>query len=970
MSREESFDAPEDDLGEEAVGIAVLAMSCRLPGAANVETFWQNLVGGVESIRFFGDEELRSAGVAESDLARESYVRAAGILDDVESFDAGLFDLTAHEAALMAPEHRLFLECSFEALERAGYGGVGESEASAAPRVGVFGGAGLNTYYLGHVAADPERLRGVSRYQAVLANDKDFLATRVAYKLNLRGPAITLQTACSTSLVAIHLACQSLDLGECDLALAGGATVVLPQVAGYRYREGGIASPDGHCRPFDARAQGTVGSSGAAVVVLKRLADALADGDAIEAVILGSAINNDGSHKVGFTAPSVDGQAAVLSEALEIAGVDAETIGYVEAHGTATPLGDPIEVAALEKAFRDRTDRIGFCALGSVKSNIGHTDTAAGAAGLIKTVLALKHGRIPPSLHFEEPNPRIAFDRGPFRVAGELLDWPEGDAPRRAGVSSFGIGGTNAHAVLEAAPEAEAGSPSRPRQLLVLSAKTPSALETATDRLATFCETAAEARPELDLADVAFTLSRGRRAFPWRRAVVADDFAGAARSLAERDPLTIVTGSADPPEDAAPGAAGGTLEATDTPVAFLFPGQGAQSPGMGEELYHREGVYRDTVDRCAELLEPHLELDLRTLLHPSETERDTAAERLRQTVFAQTALFTVEYALARLWISWGVRPRAMAGHSIGEYVAACLAGVFSLEDALALVAERGRLMQAMPSGAMLHVAAPAAELEGRLGEELSLAAINAPARSVVSGPDAAIEALAAKLEAEGIDHRRLHTSHAFHSAMMDPILERFAAAVGGVERRTPKIPYVSNVTGDWIEADEATNPEYWARHLRQTVLFDAGLERLGEIEGLVLLEVGPGGTLGVLATEHAAAAGAAVRTVASLPSPREAEPALAVLLRGLGSLWVAGVEIDGSGFWSGERRRRVHLPTYPFERQRHWIDPEPASPMVGAAAANAATGSFDDGSVEALIEHQIEILAGQLEILRRGGNLE
>ncbi len=604
------------------------------------------------------------------------------------------------------------------------------------------------------------------------------------------------------------------------MALAGGVSATVPQVAGYHYQEGGISSPDGHCRAFDAQAQGTVGGSGVGVVVLKRLSDALAAGDTIHAVIRGTAINNDGAQKVGYTAPGVDGQAGVIAAAQALAGVSPDEIGYVEAHGTGTPLGDPIEIAALTRAFRAGTERTGYCAIGSVKTNLGHLDAAAGVAGLIKATLVLEHGEIPPSLHFNEPNPRIDFASSPFFVNAELRPWAGDGGPRRAGVSSFGIGGTNAHAVLESAPAPVRSGESRPLQLLVLSARSSESLEAATDNLAAHLAR----HPEVPLADAAFTLQMGRRFLAHRRVLVGRDTADAVAALSARDPERLLTR---------------TCDGSRRPVVFLFPGQGAQYAGMGRELYEREPAYRAALDACAEILAPHLDgLDLRRALHPEPGDGD-ADRRLQETGIAQPALFAVEYSLARLWMQWGVRPEAMLGHSLGEYVAACLAGVFSLEDALGLVAARGRLMQSLPAGAMLAVPLPEEETVALLGEGLSLAAVNAPSLCVVSGAEAAIEAVR-WLAQRGLEARRLHTSHAFHSAALDPILEPFRALVSKVTLHAPRLPYLSNLTGTWIEAVQATDPAYWASHLRQPVRFAAALSGLLGEPGRLLLEVGPG----------------------------------------------------------------------------------------------------------------------------------
>ncbi|HEY9420051.1 MAG TPA: type I polyketide synthase, partial [Thermoanaerobaculia bacterium] len=789
------------------LSIAIIGMAGRFPGASDVEQLWLNLRDGVESIRFFDPSELEGSVTAQSEPEDPSFVRANGMLDDIERFDAGFFDFNPREAEITDPQQRVFLECCWEALERAGY----DSE-SFTGSIGVFAGAGMNSYLLNNVLAHPELLRTVAPFQILVGADKDYLAPRVSYKLNLKGPSVSVQTACSTSLVAVHLACQSLQDFQSDLALAGGVSIRVPQRAGYRYTEGGIYSPDGHCRAFDRQAGGTVSGSGAGVVVLKRLEDALADGDQILAVIRGSAINNDGSAKVGFTAPSVEGQVAVISEALSAAGVPPESIGYVEAHGTGTALGDPIEITALNQAFGAGSE--GTCAIGSVKSNIGHLDTASGVTGLIKTVLALRNQEIPASLHFQEPNPEIDFAAGPFYVNAALREWKPNGAPRRAGVSSFGIGGTNAHAVVEEAPELEPSGPSRPWQLLLISARTPSALETATDNLARHLEE----HPEQPLADVAFTTQVGRRAFKHRRALVCRDGEDAVAVLAARDPHRILTL---------------TQEDRERPVAFLFPGQGAQYPGMGRDLYDSEPAFRKAIDACARELQPHLGLDLRTVLYP-QGDPEAAAKRLERTELAQPALFAVEYALAELLREWGIRPAAMIGHSIGEYVAACLAGVFSLRDALALVAVRGRLMQGLPAGAILVVPRPEEEARKLMEDGLALAAVNGPSFSVLSGP------------VERIEARRLHTSHAFHSGMMDPILEEFAREVGKVRLSEPKTPYLSNLTGAWIEPSQATDPAYWVRHLRETVRFADGAAELLRDRSRVLVEVGPGRTLASL----------------------------------------------------------------------------------------------------------------------------
>ncbi|MEW6496758.1 MAG: condensation domain-containing protein, partial [Cyanobacteriota bacterium] len=769
---------------------------------------------------------------------------------------------------------------------------------------GVYAGAGLNTYTYLLSNLIPNGLgQSLDSLEVLIGNDKDFLTTRVSYKLNLSGPSVSIQTACSTSLVAVHIACQSLLNGECDMALAGGVSIKVPQKSGYFYQEGGIVSPDGHCRAFDANARGTVFGSGVGVVVLKRLEDAINDGDSIQAVIRGSAISNDGSLKVGYTAPSIDGQVKVVAEALAVAEVEAETITYVETHGTGTHLGDPIEIAALQKVFGASTQKQGFCAIGSVKTNIGHLVATAGVASLIKTVLALKHKLLPPSLHFQQPNPQIDFANSPFYVNTKLREWNIGKTSRRAGVSSIGIGGTNAHVVLEEAPSTGASEPSRPWQLLVLSAKTSSALESTTANLAKYLKQ----HPDLNLADVAYTLKVGRKAFSHRRILVCHDLDDAVRALEVADSKRVFTY---------------LQESGDRPVVFMFPGQGSQYVNMAREIYQSEPTFQKQVERCCELLQPHLGIDLRQVLYPSEQETEVARQQLEQTSLTQPALFVIEYALAKLWIEWGIRPVAMIGHSVGEYVAACLSGVFSLEDALGLVAKRGQLMQQLPRGSMLSVALAAEELQPMLDQNLSLAASNGPSLCVVAGSVDAVAQLECLLTKKAVDFRRLHTSHAFHSQMMEAILAPFTNQVKKIKLHTPQIPYISNVTGTWITAETATNPSYWAKHLRQTVRFAEGIQELLKQPERILLEVGPGLTLTALAKQNSSEPGQIV--LSSLRHPKDPQSDVEFLLNAAGRLWLTGDQLDGAGFYASScelRRHRIPLPTYPFERQRYWIDP-------------------------------------------------
>jgi acyl transferase domain-containing protein len=885
--------------------IAVVGMAGRFPGADSVHALWRNLVDGVEGIRRFTPDELRAAGVPDAVIADPSYVPAGGWLADADGFDAAFFRYTPREAEITDPQHRVFLECAWAALEDAGY-----APSRITVPTGVYAGVSQSVYWIENLLPNRALLAGGAVYDAMVGNDKDYLASRVAYKLGLRGPALGVQTACSTSLVAVHVACRALLGGECDLALAGGASVHSVKPRGYVYRDGAIYAPDGHCRAFDAQAGGTVGGSGAGVVVLKRLEDALADGDPIRAVLLATAVNNDGAGKMGFMTPGAEGQAAAITDALTLANVDARSVSYVEAHGTGTPLGDPVEVAALTRAYRGWTADRGFCAIGSLKASIGHLDQAAGVAGLIKTVLALQHRTIPKSLHFTAPHPALEIDRTPFYVAAETRAW-EADGPRRAGVSSFGIGGTNAHAVLEEAPAPapRAGTP-RPVQLLVLSTRTQAALDAARRNLADHLEM----HPSTDLADAAYTLQLGRTEMDWRMSVAAADASDAVSALR---------------------ASVGTDSKSGRPVAFLFPGQGAQHVRMAAGVYVSEPVFRDALDRCAEILRPELGFDLRDVLYPPEGDEDAATERLGQTAVTQPALFAVEYALAQLWMHWGVRPDAMLGHSVGEFVAACLAGVFALDDALRLVAARGRLMQSLPAGAMLAVFLPEAELLPRLPHGIALAAVNSPALCVVSGQTDAIRAFEEALIAEEIEVRRLHTSHAFHSGMMDPVLAPFRELVRRASPRAPSRPYVSGLTGTWITDAEATDPEYWARQLRHAVRFRDGIQTLLAAPDRILLEVGPGRTLGRLVGR-----GGSHVVIPSLPHAKDAADDLRALLDAAGQAWAAGAAVDWAAFNEGRGGRRTPLPTYPFERQRYYLEP----PVRAAVPALADAGKRADAA--------------------------
>ncbi len=912
-------DRRDKSAGPEA--IAIIGMSGRFPGAPSVGAFWSNISQGIDSITRFEANALEDA-FTDEERAAPNYVPARPILENVDLFDAEFFGIPPREAELADPQHRLFLECAWEAIEDAGY-----NHASYPGSIGVFAGCSMPTYFLNNICADRSTIETftsgyqVDEYPMLMGAGGDFLATRVSYKLDLRGPAMTVQTACSTSLVAVVQACQALQIGQADMALAGAASVTFPQRRGYFYEDGGMVSADGVCRPFEERANGTIFGSGVGVVLLKRLSDALADGDHIYATIAGTALNNDGASKVGYTAPSVERQADVVRAAHRAAGVSPRSIGYVECHGTATPLGDPIEFTGLVNAFSGGTTDRGFCAIGSVKGNVGHLDVAAGVTGLIKTALALKTGLLPPLAHFERPNPLIDFENSPFFVNSTQIAWPPSDGPRRAGVSALGVGGTNAHIVMEEPPEQSASPPSQPDQLLVLSARTPSALARMRSGLGSFLL----ANPDLSLSDVAYTLQVGRRPFDHRFTLACSNLTDAAAALLDE---TIVKA----PKAASPKAA--------SKVAFMFPGQGSQYPGMGAALYQSQPVFKRCIDNCAEILLPLIGQDLRDLIHPSDgKDGEAAIEALKPTMHAQPAIFAIEYALAQLWMSVGIRPTAMIGHSVGELTAACIAGVFSLEDALRLVAIRGRLMQDVPGGAMLAVRLPEAELNSRIGPDIAVAAINAPGSCVLAGPYDAITALERSLEADGLSFRRLQTSHAFHSPMMDPVLGPLAEEIGKLRRSAPLIPFISGVTGDWITDAQAMSPEYWAHHCRAPVRFSDSLLRLVEDLSPVLLEVGPGTALNSFARQIA---GSGQRIVSTLPGSEVLETDKYSFLTALGQLWQHGVSPDWMALHPAGGRR-VSLPTYSFDRKRHWIEaPKPQSRTESSArAANSEKAGME-----------------------------
>ncbi|MEI9425798.1 amino acid adenylation domain-containing protein [Mesorhizobium sp. Cs1299R1N1] len=875
--------------------VAIIGMAGRFPGAENVDQFWNNLLGGVESISDLDEQTLCEAGVDPHIFGKPNYVRREAVIGGVDLFDAAFFGISPKEAAWMDPQQRMLLETAYQALDHAGYG----SRETAEGHVGVFAGVGANHYLAEREAG--RNLLDSEKLQIRILNGPDFTATRIAYKLNLTGPCVSVQTACSTSLVAVHLACQSLRSNECDLALAGGASISLPQGKGYLHQQGHILSPDGHCRAFDARAQGTVRGSGTAVVVLKRLSDACRDGDYIWAVIRGTAINNDGAAKVGFTAPSTDGQAAVIQAALTDAEVSADTIGYVEAHGTGTYLGDPIEISGLTKAFGSHTARKQFCAIGSVKTNIGHLDAAAGVTGLIKLAIMLNKAVIPASLHLDKPNPNINFQESPVFVNKTCTPWPIGGEPRRGGVSSFGIGGTNAHMILEEAPPRTDGQGDRRLHVFPVSGASRLALAEMLRQLAGFIR-----RHDVrhSAANIAYTMQNGRAALRYRTSFVGSDLAELADQL-DQEALN----------------AGASREASRSEhrIVFMFSGQGGQQIGIGRELYQEEPVFRSAIDECAKWLNEFAHVDFRPLLY-RKGKSDGALETQLEAVI-QPVIFATQYAMAKLFISWGIFPAAVIGHSIGEYAAAQFAGMISLPDAIRLTFIRGQLTSRVPAGGIVAVGRSPEELQPHWNESLSLAAINGPHQCIVSGAASEIAAFQQRLEANSVASKRVRASHAVHSSLLDPILPEFGIHAGQVELHAPQLPFMSTVLGDWVEGDLPLDGSYWVRNLRETVNFHLAFDRLVQSGHELSIEIGPGAAL----TRHSRQFKPKNNlrgplAFAALPGGDNGQGDHARLLQTLGKLWTCGVCVDWCGLHDHHPPQRTPLPPYPFDRKRYWLD--------------------------------------------------
>jgi amino acid adenylation domain-containing protein len=895
-------DVKEQD--ESSSDIAIIGMSCRVAGANNIFELWQNLLNAKDVSHEVTVEDLENAGENLLDFSKENYVKRTLTLDHGDCFDAGFFGYLPKEAELMDPQHRVFLETAYSALEISGY-----NPQKYDGKIGIFGGVARNAYFTNNVASDPKNLKNAGDYLEMMSSEKAFSTTRVAYKLNLKGPAINVQTACSTSGVAVHLACQSLLAGDSDMVLVGGGRIQPPMKAGYEYNQGGPLSPDGYIRAFDANANGMVQGNGMAMLVLKKLDKAKADGDHIWAVIKGTAVNNDGSDKIGFTAPSIKGQAECIEKAMEKAGISPDSISYIEAHGTGTLLGDPIEIQGLTKAFQKHTNKKQFCAIGSVKTNVGHLDAGACAMGIIKTALALYFEKLPATLNFEKPNPNIDFKNSPFFVNGKLTEWKRNNTPRRAGVSAFGLGGTNAHIILEEAPPTtekeanvnviEEGKTSS--ELLLISAKTETSLHAISNNFSTYF-----LNSNLNsVSEIAHTLAVGRQPFKFRKALLVSDLNAASELVKKSKGTNLITD---------------VTKSSTTKMVFMFPGGGAQYINMAKDLYFENTYFKREVDGCFNFLKKEFALDLKPLVFPkNESENGTKETTLERPSNALPALFTIEYALAKLWMFWGIQPTEMIGHSMGEYAAACLSGVMTLEEALRIVTVRGQLFETINTeGGMLSVPMPAAEVQPLLIDGLSIAVINKPDACVVSGAMSAIEKLEEKLTTDSVETKRIHISVAAHSAQVDPILKDFEKCLQSIDFKGFTIPFVSNVTGEWITEKQATSVEYWLKHIRQTVRFSDGLVTLFAKENRTFLEVGPGQTLSTFARQHPAK-NKNQQILATTRHPKELQNDVTFLLKTVAKLWVTGQEFNWNNFYEGKSKRRVPLPTYVFDKKRFWI---------------------------------------------------
>lgn len=880
---------------DELNSIAIIGMAGKFPKAKDIYEFWNNLCNGVDGVSFYSDDELINFGIDQSLIKDPDYVKARADLDDIDKFDSDFFRYNSKEADIMDPQHRMLLECAWATMEDAGW-----DPEKYDGKIGVFAGESMSSYMLFNIYPTMGKVASTATLQAAIGNDKDSITSTIAYKLNLTGPAITVQSSSSTSLVSVSMACQSILNYQCDMALAGGVSVGPPEKSGYLYQEGGILSHSGHTLSFDSRADGFVPGSGLGLVLLKRLDEAIADRDHIYAVIKGCAVNNDGSAKVSYSAPSVNAQAEVVAEAQAAADVNPESISYVECHGTGTKMGDPIEFEAITQAFRAYTNKKQYCAIGSAKSYIGHLDAAAGVTGLIKTSLMLENKKIPPVLNFQKPNEKINLENSPFYINKSLIDWNDNLLPRRAGVSSIGMGGTNAHVILEEAPVRLHQRKDSGPNLIVLSAKTEAALERVSDNLKSFIER----RPNIDLRDMSYTLSSGRRAFSYRRFLVESSVEGIAHKL-ERCKNIVVPIS--------------KVEYSNRPIVFMFTGQGSQYVNMAKELYENEAYFKEIIDQCCEIINNIIGFDVRTIMFMKHDSENETENKLVQTWLTQPLLFSIEYAYTMLLKQWGGEPKAMIGHSLGEYVAACIAGVFTLEQALRIVCQRGKCMAKMSEGTMLAVKLSEEELRLYLNDNIDLSVINSPEECIVSGKAEDINELVSILVKDEIKCIRLKTSHAFHSRMVDEIISEFKALKEFGSLKAPKIPFISNVTGTWITDQEAISVEYWARHMRCPVQFMKGIHELSKNQEYIYLEVGTG-ALSRFVNESGVSldniTNHCIRHKTRPISDREQ------LLYAIGDLWSKGAKIDWENYYEADECYRVALPTYPFTKRSHWIEPE------------------------------------------------
>lgn len=885
-------------------GIAIIGMAGRFPQSDTIDQFWKNLIDGKDCISTLSIDDARAAGVPDSIINLPNYIRRGGRVKNPDLFDATFFGFSPKDAQLLDPQHRLFLQCGWEAIESAGY-----NLNNLNCQVGVFGGCNMNYYLINNLIANPGILSNYFELQTIFSSDKDFLATRLSYKFNLKGPSYTIQSACSSSLVAVHVACQNLLTYQCDMALAGGVSLQIPWWNGYIIGDADIRSTDGICRPFDKDANGTLFGEGTGIVVLKRLQEAIADNDTIYAVIKGSAINNDGSLKAGYTAPSIDGQVDAVTMALETAGISASDISYIETHGTGTPLGDPIEILALTKTFRQYNDKVNYCGIGSVKASIGHLDAAAGIASLIKTALALHHKELPASRNFSQPNPQLQLENSPFFVVKNRTPWTSPDGiKRRAGVSSLGVGGTNAHVILEEAPLQKATESSVKWHFFPVSAKTPVSLKKSAQSFADFFTE----EQNNNLADNAFTLQQGRQHFPYRQFVVADSSSNCRQQFSElaKNELTTKAPFSE-----------------STKIVFMFSGQGSQYLNMTSDLYKESTVFKYAFDSCCDLLLKNHVADLRTILFSNDEENSSL---IQQTNITQPLLFSIEYSLVKYWASLGIIPSALIGHSIGEYVAACISGVFTLEEAICIIAERGRIMYAQPPGKMLSINSPAKDIIPLLDSNIELALVNSPDLCVVAGEESHLKAFQSILSEKKIDSRILLTSHAFHSRLMDKAVKPFTDIMSRYSLKTPSIPFISNISGTWIDASAAQDPSYWGKHIRNTVNYSDGILKLLDDGYRVFLEIGPGNTLCTLVNRcascwhsiHKEISDEIILTVPSVRHQKKQNNDIEFTFISLGQLWQNGIDVNWTKLYPRELRLRKSLPTYQFDEKRFWVDPD------------------------------------------------